>query len=345
MLSDVELLSPAWLLLLPLAIFVAQRWGEMVQSLFAPMPSISVRHPLADRLHNVSVEHAAPALHVRIVVGLSLVLMLFAMAQPVRLGAPLNDETLPVDLVIMVDTSVTMNLKDYTVEGQAVDRLTIAKIIAERLLNEFEGRKVAVVVLGQPSAIWLPLTAEIELAQHLLGRIRLSLGGRYAGLGDGLVEVAEQFADEADPMTGRMVLLLTDGVLPSGSVSPIEGGRRLAQSGMKLMALGVGAMSERAAEHVAGQGSMQLIYEPLDMQLLNDIVQSSGGKALHAETVEQAVAELQRQIRMMGTEVKQVTETDRRQIPLYPWLLTPALLLLLGLPLMAMRPRPVGGHD
>lgn len=345
MLSDIELLSPAWLLLLPLAIIVAHRWGDRIQTLFTPMPSIAVRHPLADRLHNVIVEQAAAPLYVRMVVGISLILMLFAMAQPVRLDTSTNDEALPVDLVIMVDTSVTMNLKDYVVEGQAVDRLTIARIIVERLLNEYEGRRVAVVVLGQPSAIWLPLTAEIDLAQHLVGRIRLSLGGRYAGLGDALVEVAEQFAGEVDhPVNGKMVLLLTDAVLPSGSVSPIEGGKRLAQSGMKLVALGVGAMSEQAAEHVAGQRSMQLIYEPLDMQLLSDVVQPTGGVAHHAKTVEQAVSAVQRQIRNMSAEVKQTTENSQRQIPLYPWLLTPALLLLLGLPLFAVRSYPAGGH-
>ena len=342
--ADVTLLSPGWLLLLPLTIFMAHRWGDRVQAFFAPMPSIQVRHPLADRLHSVSVCRTGPPLHVRIVVGFSLSLMLFAMAQPVRLGASLNDETLPVDLVIMVDTSVTMTLKDYVVEGQAVDRFTIARIILERFLTEFEGRSVAIVVLGQPSAIWLPLTAELDLARHLVGRLRLSLGGRHAALGDALVEVAEQFSDEHVHMTGRMVLLLTDGVLPSGSVSPIEGGRRLAQSGMKLMALGIGAMIDPAADPVADQQVMRLIYEPLDMQLLKDIVQPSEGVAHHAATVEQAVAALHTQIRKMGAEVVHVANTNRQQIPLYPWLLIPALLLLLGLPLFAMRSRTTGEY-
>ena len=355
--ADVTLLTPGWLLLLPLAIFVAQRWGDRVQTVLAPMQSVQVRHPLADRLHSISVERTAPPLHIRIVVGLSLILILLAMAQPVRLGASLNDKTLPVDLVVMVDTSVSMNLKDYVVEGQVVDRLTIAKIIVERLLSEFEGRRVALVVLGQPSAMWLPLTAEIELARHLMRRLRLTLGGRYAGLGDALVEVAEQFSDEperiVEPVTGPMVLLLTDGVLPSGSVSPLEGGRWLAQSGMKLMALGVGAMSEQAAaqgpgqmpDQIKGQQVMRLIYEPLDMQLLKEIVQPSGGVAQHAVTVEQAVTVLQTQLRDMGRETIDVANTDRRQLPLYPWLLTPALLLLLGLPLLAMRSRLAGGYS
>ena len=331
--ADMALLSPGWLLLLPVTIFVAHRWGDRVQSIFTPMPSVQVRHPLADRLHGVSTCHTAPPLYIRTIVGFSLSLMLLAMAQPVRLGASLNDETLPVDLVIMVDTSVTMSLKDYEVGGQAVDRLTIARTILERFLDEFEGRSVAIVVLGQPSAIWLPLTAELELARHLVGRLRLSLGGRHAALGDALVEVAEQFSDQP----GRMVLLLTDGVLPSGSVSPIEGGRRLAQSGMKLMALGIGAMADQAAD----QQVMRLIYEPLDMQLLKDIVQPGGGAAHHAVTVEQAVAATHTQIRNMGKEVVHAADAERRQIPLYPWLLTPALLLLLGLPLLTMR----SGHS
>ncbi len=334
--GEVTLLSPGWLLLLPLTVLVALRWGTRIQGLFTPTPSIEVRHPLADCLHTLSARSTGSPLYVRIVVIAALSLMLLAMAQPVRLGAPLNDETLPVELVIMVDTSVTMSIRDYLVEGEAVDRLTVAKVILDRFLSEFKGRRVALVVLGQPSAIWLPLTKEIDLARHLLGRLKPSLAGRHAGVGDALVEVAEQFSDES----GRIAMLVSDGVLPAGTISPVEGGKRLAQRGMKLMALGIGAR----AEEVADQLPMGLIYEPLDLELLQDIVEPSGGVVHHALTVEEAVASLHAEIGTMPMKAVDATNDNRRQIPLYPWLLTPALILLLGLPLSASGSRRAEGH-
>lgn len=332
--GDIVLLSPGWLLLLPVIVFMAIRRGARAQTVFTPIPSIQVRHPLVDRLHSVSARRTESRLHARIIVAFGLSLMVLAMTQPVRLGAPLDDETVPVDLVILVDTSVTMTLKDYVVEGLAVDRLSIAKVILDRFLSEFEGRRVAVVVVGQPSAIWLPLTSDYDLARHMVGRLKLSLAGRHAGLGDALVEVANQFADKP----GRMALLVSDGVMPAGSVSPVEGGKQFAQSGIKLMALGIGAKAKQAADsQYAG-----LIYEPLDLDLLQEIVQPSGGVVHHAVTVEQAVASLREQIRNLHMETGGAASDNRRQIPLYPLLLTPGVLLLLWLSLFAIRSRSAG---
>lgn len=333
--AELSLLSPEWLLLLPLSIYAALRWGERFQTLFTPLPLIQVRHPLVEQLQQRSVLRTESSLSMRLLVAAALSLMVVAMAQPVRLVPLADDRSIPLDLVILVDTSITMSLKDYVVDGLAVDRLTVTKAILERFLRQFTGRKVALVVLGQPSAIWLPLTSERELASHLIGRLKIVLAGRHAGLGDALVEVAEKFGDnpesQGEQTTQRIILLVSDGVLPAGTLPPIEGGRQIQQRGMKLLALGVGST---AAEPTVSQ-QRGLIYEPLDLQILQQIVQPSGGAVLHAQSVDGAVAALDRALRQLLFSDHQILKDRQRELPLYPWLLVPALLLLLGLPLFA----------
>lgn len=315
--TEYAFLYPAWFLLLP---FFWWRLWHACGILPPPFPALALRHPAAAWAQQ-DLRQTQNPISRRVWAALLFTLLLTALAEPVRYGAPLPEKPAPVDLVLVVDVSVDMVLRDYVIEGERVSRLHMMKRLLDKFAASFNGRRMALVVVGSPSALWLPLTDERELLRHLLGRLELSLAGGYSALGDALALTAEHFGNEGE----RVAVLFSTASHPLGRLSPQEGAQRLKQAGVTLYTMGVGATNYAAAE----RGSGGLIYEPVDLALLGELAKQTGGQGFHAnssEAVEQALKAIERRhIRALAKE----SAPHTRQ-PLYVFPLALALLLLAG---------------
>lgn len=326
--SDVGLLAPAWLLGLPLAGLLPWWLGRRGLRLPALFPPLAVRYPgLGD--------HAARDGRDRVTARGGwwllpvIALLCLALAQPVRYGAPLPAGVAPVDLVLLVDVSVSMTLRDYELDGERVDRLTMAKRLLDRFAAEFSGERLGIVVIGRPSAIWAPLTSDRSLVRHLLRRLQLTLAGRNAALGDALALTAEHFGGERAPI----VVLVSDAAFPLGRLSPDEGAARLAAAGMTLYSIAIGAADAGAAERDSGG----LIFTPADLPLLERLAERTGGRLFHAVDAE-GMRQALRWIETTHRDAQPAVEPPRRRQPLYPWPLGAALLILALWPWWSDRP-------
>lgn len=329
---DYALLAPAWLLALPLAWWLPWwigRRGRRLPRLFAPL---AVRHPAADE--RIPMARSNGEEPVRWLLLPVFGLLLLALAEPVRYGAPLTQRPVPLDLVLLMDVSMSMSLRDYRVDGEAVDRLRVAKRLLDRFVTDFGGERVGLVVVGTPSALWVPLTADLALVRHLLGRLELTLAGRNAAIGDALAQVADRFGgqDRSQPVA----VLISDGATPLGTLSPTQGAARLQAAGMTLYSIAIGATDPSAVEQEHGS----LIFAPADLDLLEEIAVQTGGRmfrAVDADSLRQALAWIENK----HSTAHPVTSVARSRRPLYPWPLGAALLLLAAWPWWAETTRSV----
>lgn len=318
--ADHSLLAPAWLLALPLAWLLPWWIGHRGLGLPRLSAPLAVRHPAAA---DPAAPASAPGGRADPLLAAVLVLLCLALAQPVRLGPPLPPAPVPLDVVLLVDTSVSMGLADYELDGKPVERLTLARGLLDRVVAGLEGGRVGLVVVGAPSAVWLPLSADRALARHLLGRIEVGLAGRNAAVGDALALTAERFAGGGD----LLALLISDGATPLGRLSPAEGAERLRGAGITLHSIAVGA----AGEGPVGQGRGDLIFVPADLALLETVARVTGGELFRARDAA-ALGEALAGVTARHRAARPAPEASRRREPLYPWPLAAALLLLAAWP-------------
>jgi Ca-activated chloride channel family protein len=319
---DLGLLAPAWLLALPFAWLLPWwlgRRGGHLPMLFAPL---AVRHPGAGVHATEAPGGGAPDRRHWLALPV-LALLCVALAEPVRYGPPLPAKAPPLDIVLVVDVSVSMTLRDYQVDGERVDRLTMAKRLLDRFAARFGGERLALVVLGRPSAIWSPPTADRALVRHLLGRLQLTMAGRNAAIGDALALTAERFGSERLPI----VVLISDAAYPLGRLSPLEGADRLAAAGMTLYSIAIGSADAAAAGAERGG----LIFAATDLALLEAMAERTGGRLFHAVDA-QVMAEALDRIESIHRDALPEAESPRQRLPLYPWPLGLALFILAAWP-------------
>ncbi|MCU7800617.1 MAG: VWA domain-containing protein [gamma proteobacterium symbiont of Lucinoma myriamae] len=70
-----------------------------------------------------------------------------------------------------------MSLSDYEINGQIIDRLTLTRQLLDGFVSDYSGQRIGLVTLGNPPAIWLPLTSDKIIVQDAISRIRTFLGG------------------------------------------------------------------------------------------------------------------------------------------------------------------------
>ena len=318
--------QPAWflalltLLLLPLIRRKSIAWPPLL----APL---SMRFPLLQRLSASQPGSAtATARPLQLLpFSLMLVLLIGALAQPViqHPPPPRADSPQAVDLIILLNTSVSMVLKDSRIDGRQVDRMARQIDVIGKLLKDFRGQRIALVILGRPPALWLPLTADKKLAAAMLTRLQTTLGGRNSDISATLQLVGERFPLDDDASANEKIILLsTDAYQQLGAQPPQQAVRQLARRGYRLHTLAIG--STRFAEQSLGKG--HLIYQPVDIALLQQLALIGGGKMLRAsdpEVQKKLLAALDR------SDKPAIDDQPGPITALYFWPLLAALLLLL----------------
>ncbi len=263
---------------------------------------------------------------------------LVALAQPVWLGEPLEtgEHSEPVDLVLVVGTAITMGLRDYVIDGERVDRMTLTRRLLDRFLAAYSGHRVGLVILGDPPALWLPLTSDRAVVRHAVGRIRTTLGGRLTDIGATLELVAQRFGHRK----GAVVVMFSDASLQVGRIPPVAGAEALAAAGLTLYTVAMGSADPGAGEGGAGG----LIYRPVDLELLGEVARAGGGRMFHAVDGRRLEAALET-IEARHQRPPPAGDGERRVRALYPWPLGAALALVL-VALAGLRPsrsgRPAG---
>ena len=331
MLENFHFLQPLWIigLVLPLLWLLYAKKKQLV------LPKLiqqgKIRYPAlqltAQETHEKSSSSASYYAPVIILVMLVLSLM-----QPVQYGQalPVEAEPDPVDLILVVNTSVSMTLKDYMLDGLQLDRMAMTRLSLLKLVSEFKGKRIALVILGRPSSIWLPLTTDFSLVKKMIGRIKTTLGGRSSDIAETLALIQKQFSVEkskslttpSKTSPQKIVMLVSDGYEQLGVLSPETAVKELLQNGFNLHALAIG--SDKQPEFSLGKG--HLIYQPVDLNLMRRLAEIGYGKMEHVKdlvVIDRVIENLK------SPAIEKIVESRKLIISLYQYPLTLALILLL----------------
>ena len=277
-----HLQSPAWLLLLlgVLALAAVYVWFQLRR------PSQAIRFSNLDLLASIAPNRPGWRKHVVAgVFGCALVLLIVALAQPVRTVQVPDDMA---SVVLAFDTSLSMQATDVE-----PSRLVAAQGAAtEFVVDVPEQIDLGLVTFDGSARLAVEPGADHQAVADELAEVQLGPG---TAIGDAIVEsvdaIEQAIADteldpeertDADGPPGAIVLI-SDGE-PDGDTVPIEDAVAAAQeAGIPVSTIAFGTDDATIEDPVTGEE----IPVGVDEQALREIAEQTGGTAFDADSAEE----------------------------------------------------------
>lgn len=280
-----------------------------------------------------------------IVATLVWILLVLAACRPHWLGDPV---ALPIsgrNLLLAVDISGSMEVKDFQLRGHRVDRLTAIKHVAGDFIQRRKGDRLGLILFGRNAYLQAPLTFDRKTVQTFLDEAVIGLAGKETAIGDAIALAIKKMALPPAHRTDRpimpgahprrpqptspdqVLILLTDGANTAGHIAPMKAAHLATYEKLKIYTIGIGADEMLIASPRGDQRVDPSI--DLDEKALIDIAAMTGGRYFRARDT----AALEQIYHMLD----QLEPTQGEPLTFYPtqamfmWPLGLALLLAYGL--------------
>jgi Ca-activated chloride channel homolog len=178
------------------------------------------------------------------------------------------------DLMLAVDISGSMQIRDFELSGRLVDRLTATKVVADEFIRRRQGDRLGLILFGRQAYVQAPLTFDLSTVARLLEEAQVGFAGQETAIGDA-IGLALKRARE-NPGSRSVVILLTDGANTAGVIEPQKAAQLAHAAGLRVYTIGIGGRG--------GSGLFDLIprSSDLDEPTLRDIAQTTGGQYFRA---------------------------------------------------------------
>lgn len=307
--------SPWWLLGVPVGL--AAPWlGRGPRLLFSALDA--VRADLTWRV--------ALAWSPKLLLSLGLALLAVGLARPQLVDRERVVESVGLDILLVVDTSGSMEQADYVLAGQRVDRLTAARDVMAKFVEARTDDRIGLVVFGEEAFTQVPLTLDHDALIRFLDLVVIGMAGeRATAVGDALGIAVKRLKELDAP--SKIVILLTDGRNNAGQVSPLQAAEAAKALGVRVYTIGVGG------DGGGGGGGLFGLFSAgrsdLDERTLLNIARTTGGQYYRASNMS-ALEEVYKTIDQLEKSKADVREYVHREERYRPLVSAALVLLLLG---------------
>lgn len=161
------------------------------------------------------------------------ILTIFALALPVMGTKNTTVKRENKELVLAMDISLSMNVKDA---GFADSRLTIAKRAATQFINNLRGEKIGIVIFAGNAYVQLPLTTDYEAAKMYVDELETSMTSNQGTvLATALIRSKQVFMDKT---AAHAVILFSDVEDQQGDLDSIVNAYREDKTHLSILAIG-----------------------------------------------------------------------------------------------------------
>lgn len=309
------------LLLLLLPLFVWRTRRKERQS--------AVRFPSVGVLQSIPHGRRRPLLWLLPALRLAaLTLLILGLARP-QLGRSESEYTgYGIDIMLAVDISSSMLAEDFTVAGQRANRFEAVKSVVEEFVDRRAGDRTGLVLFAARPYTQCPLTLDHGWVKQNLQRAQIGMIEDGTAVGSALATAARRL--EKSDAKSKVVILLTDGQSNAGKVAPLTAADAVKALGIKVYTIGAGTrgLAPYPGRDMFGNKIYQPMQVDIDEKTLKAIAEKTGGRYFRA-TDTASLEEIYKEIdQLERTEFKAPEYLDYDE--LYPYLVVPALLLLLA---------------
>lgn len=256
--------------------------------------------------------------------GLSLGLLVVAIANPRRAITREPKEQQGADILLALDISQSMLAKDV-----APNRLEQAKTFAQKLVQALEGERIGLIFFAGDAFPQMPLSTDYDALMMFIRNASPEFIANQGSAAASAIELANRMF-ESNSAAGRGLVIISDGEHHGESAVPQA--RAAKSEGLVIHAVCVGeAVGTNIPLKTGGfkrDGLGQVVRTKSNPALLHDLAKAGGGDAFDANKGDAAVKELVRELnRLQKTSVEAKAYTD--YIFYFQWLLLPCLVFLM----------------
>ena len=198
----------------------------------------------------------------------SLMLLIIALAQPVKVDRTVLPPTEGIDIMLVMDASASMQKNDFYPTRFEASQRTAKDFIEKRPTD-----RIGIVVFGKNAMLQAPLTLDHNALQEYISSMYIGMvDPHYTAIGDALGVAANHLKDSK--AKSKVIILLTDGDSNAGTIEPILAANAAATLGLRVHTIGT------------ARADKQDVYsnqeDEINEGLLLEIAQRTGGKFYRA---------------------------------------------------------------
>ncbi|KYG78945.1 vWA domain-containing protein [Roseivirga echinicomitans] len=167
--------------------------------------------------------------------ALALAMLIVALARPQRTNEEVEQWTEGIDIVLIIDTSESMQIEDFK-----PNRLEAAKQTARDFINGRFQDRIGLVIFSGDAYSLSPLTTDYELLGSFIdtevdfGKIE----NRGTAIGSAIATGTNRMTEST--AASKVMILLSDGDNTAGNIDPITAAELAAAYGIKIYTIGIG---------------------------------------------------------------------------------------------------------
>jgi Ca-activated chloride channel family protein len=209
---------------------------------------------------------------------LALLALVVALARPQAGHREITVSTQGVDVMLVLDTSTSMQAVDI----QPGNRLEAAKRVAKRFVEARLYDRTGIVVFASQAFTQCPLTLDHGVLLQLIDHVGFGMLTDGTAIGVALAAAVDRL--RASPARSKVAVLLTDGNNNTGLVDPLTAARVAQTFGVKVYTVGVGTQGAALTpvdDPLFGR-RYEKIEQGLDEPVLRRIAEITGGRYFRA---------------------------------------------------------------
>ncbi len=213
--------------------------------------------------------------------ALGLILLLIALAGPLRGYHIRKDRAGVIDIMLCLDVSGSMEQQDFLIDGKPHDRLHVAREAARKFINNrresrdtrFGLDRVGLVVFSGLAWTQCPLTLDYDILERELDNTRIAAERKQGTAIGSALGLAVRRLSKSEAKS-KVVVLLSDGVNNRGELDPVTAARLAKEYGIRVYTIGAGSTEEVTVR----RGFFPVRTEAIDEKALTEVADITGGR-------------------------------------------------------------------
>ena len=211
-----------------------------------------------------------------------------------------------IDIMLLLDVSLSMLSEDFSIGSQRASRLEVVKQVTEKFISGRPDDRIGVIAFSGRAYLISPLTLDHKWLIENLSRLNIRRVGDQTALGPSLVEdgtaIGSALATGANRLRdrrakSRVIVLLTDGDNNAGKIPPLTAAEAAAAIGIKIYTIGAGTNGLVPFPHSDGYGNTYYSqeYMPFKEDTCREIARIGGGvffRAIDTKTLKEIFSQI-----------------------------------------------------
>jgi Ca-activated chloride channel family protein len=168
----------------------------------------------------------------------SVAIFVIALARP-QLGKSLTQvEASGIDIMLVLDVSGSMLIKDFTIGGQEATRVDAVREVTRKFIEARPNDRIGIVAFAGRPYVVSPMTLDHDWLLQNLERVRIGLVEDGTAIGSAMAAAANRLNDKRSK--SHVLVLLTDGENNAGKIPPNTAAEAVKALKIHFYAIGAG---------------------------------------------------------------------------------------------------------